>query len=90
MSAEIQQSELIQELKEAARQARSSRELMTRIVEALHDRMLKYNWAGFYMLDPKDSGVLELGPFVGAMTPHTRIPLHQGICGVARRDGGGG
>ena len=87
MPAGIQHSELIEELKEAARQARSSRELMTRIVEGLHDRMLKYNWAGFYMLDPKDSGVLELGPFVGAMTPHTRIPLHQGICGAAASRG---
>jgi len=87
MSTGIQQRELMQELKEAARQARSSRELMTRIVEALHDRMLKYNWAGFYMLDPKDPGVLELGPFVGAMTPHTRIPLHQGICGAAASRG---
>src|SRR5579864_6610031 len=87
MPAGIQHSELIEELKEAARQARSSRELMTRIVEGLHDRMLKYNWAGFYMLDPKDSGVLELGPFVGAMTPHTRIPLNQGICGAAASSG---
>lgn len=87
MPTGIQHSELIEELKEAARQARSARELMTRIVQALHDRMLKYNWAGFYMLDPQDPGVLELGPFVGAMTPHTRIPLHQGICGAAASRG---
>jgi len=28
-----------------------------------------------------------LGPFQGAMTPHTRIPLHQGICGAAASTG---
>jgi GAF domain-containing protein len=31
--------------------------------------------------------VLVLGPFVGAMTPHTRIPLNQGICGAAASSG---
>jgi GAF domain-containing protein len=27
--------------------------------------------------------MLVLGPFQGTMTPHTRIPLNQGICGAA-------
>src|ERR1700739_3551413 len=31
--------------------------------------------------------VLVLGPYQGAMTPHTRIPLHQGICGAAASSG---
>ena len=31
--------------------------------------------------------MLELGPFVGAMTPHVRIPLNQGICGAAASKG---
>jgi len=30
---------------------------------------------------------LVLGPFQGAMTPHTRIPLNQGICGAAAATG---
>ena len=28
-----------------------------------------------------------LGPFEGAPTPHTRIPLNQGICGAAASSG---
>ena len=63
---------------------------MSRIVELLHDRMLKYNWVGFYMLETASNGeppVLVLGAFQGAMTPHTRIPLHQGICGAAASTG---
>ncbi|MGC1167639.1 MAG: GAF domain-containing protein, partial [Candidatus Acidiferrales bacterium] len=28
-----------------------------------------------------------LGPFRGTMTPHTRIPLNQGICGAAASTG---
>ena len=44
----------------------------------------KYNWVGFYMLEPGAlPPVLVLGAFEGAMTPHTRIPLNQGICGAA-------
>jgi GAF domain-containing protein len=35
------------------------------------------------MLDPHDSDTLVLGPFVGDPTPHTRIPVDQGICGAA-------
>ena len=61
---------------------------MTGITEILNLKMLKYNWVGFYMLD--ESGpepMLVLGPFVGSMTPHTRIPLNQGICGAAATTG---
>jgi GAF domain-containing protein len=46
-----------------------------------------YNWVGFYLLSHNDPEVLELGPFVGASTEHTRIPLNQGICGAAVSNG---
>ena len=66
-------------------------DLMWEIVKLLHDRMLKYNWVGFYMLEEKPVNaqprMLVLGPFQGAMTPHTRIPLNQGICGAAASTG---
>ena len=66
-------------------------DFMWEMVKLLHDRMLKYNWVGFYMLEEKtvDSQprMLALGPFQGAMTPHTRIPLNQGICGAAASTG---
>jgi len=75
------------EVEALAATAGSVQELMTRIVQLLNERMLKYNWVGFYMIDPKDLNYLELGPFVGAMTPHTRIPLNQGICGAAALSG---
>jgi GAF domain-containing protein len=37
------------------------------------------------MLEGADT--LVLGAFQGAMTPHTRIPLNQGICGAAASSG---
>jgi L-methionine (R)-S-oxide reductase len=71
--------------------AGSVEDFMWEIVKLLHDRMLKYNWVGFYMLEEKPVNaqprMLVLGAFQGAMTPHTRIPVNQGICGAAASTG---
>ena len=80
--------EVRSELTEVAERSRSAAELMQSVVKLLHDRMLKYNWVGFYLLEPgAEPPVLVLGAFEGAMTPHTRIPLNQGICGAAASSG---
>jgi len=81
---------VIKELEDYVRTAYSAKDVMTKIVNCLHERMLKYNWVGFYMIEKGAGGrddMLVLGPFVGAMTPHTRIPLHQGLCGAAASTG---
>src|SRR5712692_939102 len=75
------------EIDEIAKTSASAQEWMDRICKKLNERMLKYNWVGFYMIAAEDPNMLLLGPFVGAMTPHTRIPLHQGICGAAASKG---
>jgi L-methionine (R)-S-oxide reductase len=78
------------EIDDAAAKLRSADELMKFVVERMHDRMLKYNWVGFYLIErDRDTGqdLLVLGHFVGAMTPHTKIKLNQGICGAAASSG---
>jgi L-methionine (R)-S-oxide reductase len=73
---------------EVARTAPSADELMNSICRLLHERMLKYNWVGFYMIQQEGGQrMLHLGRFVGSMTPHTRIQLNQGICGAAASTG---
>ncbi len=80
--------EVRSEISDLAQTSHSAQDLMQRMVKLLHDRMLKYNWVGFYMLEPgAEPPMLVLGAFEGAMTPHTRIPLHQGICGAAASSG---
>jgi GAF domain-containing protein len=80
--------ELRNELTELAQAVRSPEEFMQAMVKLLNERMLKYNWVGFYMLEPgARPPMLVLGAFEGAMTPHTRIPLNQGICGAAASSG---
>lgn len=50
-----------------------------------------FNWVGFYMIERGREGepekMLVLRPFIGADTPHKRIPLNQGICGAAASSG---
>ena len=77
--------------KEAERlnsEARTADQLMEGITLLLNKQMLKYNWVGFYMLEPgANPPMLVLGHYRGAMTPHTRIPLNAGICGAAASSG---
>jgi L-methionine (R)-S-oxide reductase len=80
--------EVRNEIDELAKSAPTAQDLMQKMVKVLHERMLKYNWVGFYMLEPgANPPMLVLGAFEGAMTPHTRIPLNQGICGAAASSG---
>src|ERR1700686_5638731 len=88
MPAVARIEEIRTEITEIAQTVPSSQELMPAMVKVLHERMLKYNWVGFYLLEPgAQPPMLVLGAFEGAMTPHTRIPLHQGICGAAASSG---
>src|SRR5271168_2201312 len=80
--------EVRNEITELARTTPTARALMQGVCKLLHERMQKYNWVGFYMLEPgAKPPMLALGAFEGAMTPHTRIPLNQGICGAAASSG---
>jgi GAF domain-containing protein len=88
MAAGSRIDEVRKEITELAQTLPSAQELMRTIAKVLHERMLKYNWVGFYMLEPgAKPPILVLGAFEGAMTPHIRIPLNQGICGAAASSG---
>ena len=39
-----------------------------------------FNWVGIYILN---GDMLELGPYIGAPTEHTRIKVGVGVCGTA-------
>lgn len=80
--------EVRKELDRLNSEARTADQLMKSITLLLNQHMLKYNWVGFYMLEPgANPPMLVLGHFQGAMTPHTRIPLNEGICGAAASSG---
>src|SRR5271167_1700268 len=79
--------ELLQEFQDFARSAPTAEAVMERISQRLHEKMTRYNWVGFYLVDATDPGVLLVGPFVGSFTPNARIPLNTGLCGAAASSG---
>jgi L-methionine (R)-S-oxide reductase len=81
------QDELLQEFRSYAVTAASAEAVMERIAKRLHEKMTRYNWAGFYVVDPADAGYLLVGPYGGSFTPNARIPLNRGLCGAAARSG---
>lgn len=84
------QQDLAKELSALADTTGDAEELMSIIAGRLQERLPHFNWVGFYMIEESNDGgepMLVLGPYVGAITPHTRIPLNQGICGAAASSG---
>ncbi len=78
---------LLLDFQEFALTAPSAQSLMEHIARSLHEKIARYNWVGFYLVDPADSGILLVGSFVGSFTPNARIPLDTGLCGAAARTG---
>jgi L-methionine (R)-S-oxide reductase len=79
--------ELLQELQLYAKTAPTARAVMEQIAKRLHENMARYNWVGFYLVDPADAGYLIVGPYAGSFTPNARIPLNRGLCGAAASSG---
>jgi L-methionine (R)-S-oxide reductase len=72
--------EILESIRSLASTKPHSAALLREVVSLLHCERRVYHWAGVYLLQGEE---LVLGPYVGKPTPHTRIPLHQGICGAA-------
>jgi L-methionine (R)-S-oxide reductase len=83
----VAHEQLLREFHDSARTAPNADVLMQAIAERLHETMPRYNWVGFYVVDPVDSGVLIIGPYMGSFTPNVRIPLNIGLCGAAASTG---
>ena len=81
------QREILEELKRFAQSAPHAEALMDRMAKRLHEKMTRYNWVGFYLVDPADSNYLVVGPFAGSFTPNQRFPLQVGLCGAAATSG---
>lgn len=81
------QKEILLELQSYAGTAATAQALMERIAAVLHEKMTRYNWVGFYLIDPADAGYLIVGPFAGSFTPNARFPVTTGLCGAAATSG---
>lgn len=64
------------------RGGRSRDDILDVVVATLQEENPKYHWIGIYILE---GDTLVLGPYRGRPTVHTRIPIGEGICGLAAR-----
>lgn len=83
----LEHQELLREFQDFAKTAPTANSLMERICQRLHEKMTRYNWVGFYLVDPADPGILLVGAYVGSFAPNARIPLNTGLCGAAASSG---
>lgn len=63
--------------------SKSQNETLQQIAELLNREVPEFDWTGFYLASASEERMLELGPFVGEETDHTKIPFGKGICGQA-------
>ncbi len=71
---------LIENVRKAASQAADEHGFLQTVVELVDGFSDGYNWTGFYMMCDDH---LEVGPYIGPETEHTKIALNSGICGAA-------
>lgn len=64
--------------------ARTPADAVHAAMHLIQSHLPKYEWVGVYVLHGES---LELGPYVGAATEHTRIEVGQGVCGTAVAEG---
>lgn len=78
----MKRDQILNEIESALQQAPDSPAALQATVEILDREFDYFTWTGFYLVD-KDE--LQVGPYVGQTTPHTRIKIGQGICGAAAK-----
>lgn len=75
-----QRRQLVDNIRIAIASLNSETEVLRAAAEMLDAYSEGYNWTGFYM---KRGDHLQVGPYVGPKTEHTKIELNRGICGAA-------
>jgi L-methionine (R)-S-oxide reductase len=77
---EQRREQLVDDILKAVADKETEKDILKAAVELIDAFSDGFNWTGFYMMR---GGVLEVGPYIGPVTEHTRIELNQGICGAA-------
>lgn len=74
---------IFSEVKEVIHSGNKRDEILQQVCEILDREVDVFDWTGFYLASETEERMLELGPFVGEPTDHTKIPYGTGICGQA-------
>jgi len=77
---DLKRQQLVYAVKIAVAGLKSEPEVFRKAVGLIDVFSPDFNWTGIYLMR---NGVLEVGPYIGPKTEHTRIELNAGICGAA-------
>ena len=77
---DLKRQQLIYGIKISIASLGTEEEVLRKTVEFIDAYSPDFNWTGIYMMH---DGALEIGPYIGPETEHTRIELNSGICGAA-------
>ena len=80
MVTEEQRAAVLSEIDRELAAVSGAESSMDAAMRTIAENLPHYNWVGVYLLY---GDTLELGPYVGAATDHTRIPVGSGVCGTA-------
>jgi len=72
--------ELIDKVRRAISEKNSEEDILKIATELIDGYSEAFNWTGFYLMR---GNMLEIGPYLGPVTEHMKIPLDSGICGAA-------
>lgn len=73
---------LFKKLSSLVESGKTKDDVFKEVVALLKSNFSHYNWVGIYLMEGEE---LVLGPYLGKPSPHTRITLDKGICGVAAK-----
>lgn len=82
----IEARSVIQELQSMRDEGHLSDALLRRAVRKIKASDDRFNWVGVYLLD-QEKNELWLHNYMGVPTEHSRIPVGEGVCGVAVEKG---
>lgn len=74
---------ILDQVKKITNTDKTRDEKLLAICELLDAEIDVFDWTGFYISSSKEEKMLDLGPYVGEATDHTKIPFGKGICGQA-------
>lgn len=80
----VDRRSILDRIRKAVGQAGSRDEQLRETVRLLSQAVRKYTWTGIYLVE-RDTLVLH--NHLGLPTPHASIPMDNGICGLAARQG---
>ena len=80
----MEEADIRSQVEAALAEPGDAADVMMGVVSVLAAARPHWEWVGIYLLA---GDTLVLGPYVGAPTEHTRIPVGAGVCGTAVAQG---